>query len=83
MFDKAETEYTELSDKKRIVEADKAKIEKVRRLQQHEWPPHTHPTADASLAVWQKWKNISGAGSSLHCTERHLPRVKVAIIYTK
>ena len=29
MFDKAEAEYTELSDKKRIVEADKAKIEKV------------------------------------------------------
>lgn len=29
MFDKAEAEYAELSDKKRIVETDKAKIEKV------------------------------------------------------
>lgn len=29
MFDKAEAEYTELSGKKRIVETDKAKIEKV------------------------------------------------------
>ena len=29
MFDKAEAEYSELSDKKRIVETDKAKIEKV------------------------------------------------------
>ena len=29
MFDKAEAEYAELSDKKRIVEADRAKIEKV------------------------------------------------------
>ncbi|KAK9805921.1 hypothetical protein WJX73_005152 [Symbiochloris irregularis] len=29
MFDKAEAEYAELSDKRRIVEADKAKIEKV------------------------------------------------------
>lgn len=31
MFDKAEAEYSELSDKRRIVEADKAKIEKVSR----------------------------------------------------
>lgn len=29
MFDKAEAEYAELSSKKRIVETDRAKIEKV------------------------------------------------------
>ena len=32
MFDKAEAEYRELSDKKRIVENDKTKIHKVGRL---------------------------------------------------
>ena len=30
MFDKADEEYTELSKKKRIVETDRTKIEKVR-----------------------------------------------------
>ena len=51
MFDKAESEYRELSEKKRIVENDKDKIRKVRVF------THRGQRTASHWSLWQKQGN--------------------------